>query len=141
MFEGGDMSSRPMEVGASISVQRVDITLPDGCRILMVEPTVLSSMSGAGAVLAEAKVPTCPDAIADWLVARSERIERVGMETGSWLWNELAVRQVPIICIDARHANGVLKMMPDKSDRQDALRRAPIVRSGWFKVENAWGHN
>jgi hypothetical protein len=46
-----------------------------------------------------------------------------GMETGPlavWLWNALTERQVPIICMDARHASGVLKMMPNKTDRHDA---------------------
>jgi len=56
-------------------------------------------------------VPTCPDAIADWLTERTEGLERVGMETGPlavWLWNALTERQVPIVCMDARHASGVL---------------------------------
>lgn len=107
------------------------------------EETAICIVAQEGAVLAEAKVPTCPDAIADWLDARSERIERVGMETGPlavWLWNELTARQVPIICIDARHANGVLKMMPNKTDRQDARGLAQIVRSGWFKVVQIKSH-
>lgn len=45
------------------------------------------------------------------------------METGPlavWLRNTLVARGLPIICLDARHANGVLKMMPNKTDRHDA---------------------
>jgi len=63
-------------------------------------------------VLAEAKVPTGSDAIADWLAERSDDLERVGAETGPlavWLWNATTARQVPIVCIDARHANCVQK--------------------------------
>lgn len=107
------------------------------------EETAICIVGQDGAVLAEAKVPTCPDAIAGWLAACAERIERVGMETGPlavWLWNELTARQVPIICIDARHANGVLKMMPNKTDRQDARGLAQIVRSGWFKAVQIKSH-
>jgi len=97
-----------------------------------------------GTHVAEAKVPTCPDAIADWLTDRTEGLERVGMETGPlavWLWNALTERHVPIICMDARHANGVLKMMPNKTDRHDARGLAQIVRTGWFKAAQIKSHD
>lgn len=99
-------------------------------------------MRGDGAFVAEAKVPTCPDAIADWLVARADALERVGMEAGPlavWLWNALTERQVPIVCMDARHASGVLKMMPN--DRHDARGLAQIVRTGWFKTGQIKSHD
>lgn len=97
-----------------------------------------------GAILAEAKVPTCPDTIARWLAERSFNLERLGMETGPlavWLWNALTERQLPIVCIDARHANGVLKMMPNKTDKQDARGLAQIVRTGWFKAVQIKSHS
>ena len=97
-----------------------------------------------GAILAEDKVPTCPDAIVDWLGERSLEPERVGMETGPlavWLWNALTARQVPIVCIDARHANGVLKMMPNKTDRHDARGLAQIIRTGRFKAVRIKRHD
>lgn len=87
------------------------------------EETAICVVGQDGVLLAEAKVPTCPDAIAEWLAERTTGLERVGMETGPlavWLWNALTARQVPIICLDARHANGILKMMPNKTDRHDA---------------------
>ena len=93
--------------------------------------------------VAEAKVPTCPDAIADWLEVRAVSLERVGMETGPlavWLWNALTERQVPIVCMDARHASGVLKMMRNKTDRHDARGLAQIVRTGWFKIAQIKSH-
>lgn len=66
------------------------------------------------------------------------------METGPlavWLWNALTERQVPIICMDARHASGVLKMMPNKTDRHDARGLAQIVRTGWFKAVQIKSHD
>jgi hypothetical protein len=66
------------------------------------------------------------------------------METGPlavWLWNALTEREVPIVCIDARHANGVLKMMPNKTDRHDARGLAQIVRTGWFKAVQIKSHD
>lgn len=78
-----------------------------------------------GTILAEAKLPTCPDAIADWLNTRADALERVGMETGPlavWLWNALKERQVSIVCMDARGL-------------------AQIVRTGWFKAAQIKSHD
>ena len=61
---------------------------------------------------------------------------RIGLETGAtstWLWTELKKRDLPIICIDARHAKAALKMQINKSDRNDAAGIARIMQSGWFK--------
>lgn len=88
-------------------------------------------------------MPTCPDAIADWPGARADVLERVGMETGPlavWLWNALKERQLPIACMDARHASGVLKLMPNKTDRHDARGQAQTVRTGWFKTAQIKSH-
>lgn len=108
------------------------------------EETAICVVRPDGALVAEAKVPTCPDAIADWLTESADGLERVGMETGPlavWLWNALTARQVPIICLDARHASGVLKMMPNKTDRHDARGLAQIVRTGWFKAVQIKSHD
>jgi len=108
------------------------------------DETAICVVRQDGTQVAEAKVPTCPDAIADWLAERTEGLERVGMETGPlavWLWNALTGRQVPIICMDARHASGVLKMMPNKTDRHDARGLAQIVRTGWFKAAQIKSHD
>jgi transposase len=86
------------------------------------EETAISAVPPDGMQVAEAKVPICPDAVTDRL--RSA-------------WPE---GQVPIVCIDARHANGVLKMMPNKTDRQHAWGLAQIVRTGWFKVAQTRSH-
>jgi transposase len=108
------------------------------------EDTAICVVTSDGTMVAEAKVPTCPDAIAHWLARRTQALERVGMETGPlavWLWNALTARQVPIVCIDARHANGVLKMMPNKTDRHDARGLAQIVRTGWYKTAQIKSHD
>lgn len=108
------------------------------------EETAICVVDQNGGILAEAKVPTCPDAIARWLAERAEDLERVGMETGPlavWLWNALTAREVPLVCLDARHAGGVLKMMPNKTDRHDARGLAQIVRTGWFKAVQIKSHD
>ena len=95
-----------------------------------------ASSNQDGRILAEKKVPTCPDAIASWLANTVPDLGRVGMETGPlavWLWNELHDKGLPIVSMDARHANAALKVRPNKTDRNDAAGLAQIVRTGWFK--------
>src|SRR6185437_9723632 len=53
--------------------------------------------------------------------------------TATWLWTELARLDLPVICIDARHAKAVLKMQVNKNDRNDAAGIARIMQTGWFK--------
>jgi transposase len=60
----------------------------------------------------------CPEAISSFLTRHAPSLDRVGLETGPLavsLWNELPDRGLPIICIDARHANTALKVRPNKT--------------------------
>ena len=89
-------------------------------------------------------MPTCPDAIADWLTERTEGLERVGMRAQAA--GRLALERADGAAgadrlHDARHASGVLKMMPNKTDRHDARGLAQIVRTGWFKVAQIKSHD
>lgn len=100
------------------------------------ETTSICVVTEDGRVVAERKVASCPDAIAEALRVQAPALVRAGMETGPlavWLWNELNRRTVPVVCMDARHANAALSIMPNKTDRTDALGLAQIVRTGWFK--------
>jgi len=98
------------------------------------QTTAVCVVDDAGRIIGEKKIPTCPQAIASFLTRYA--LDRVGIETGPmavWLWNELHDRGLPIICIDARHANAALKVRPNKTDRNDAAGLAQIIRTGWFK--------
>lgn len=100
------------------------------------ETTSICIVDETGHVTAERKVATCPDAIAHELRAGAPNLVRAGIETGPmavWLWSELKRLELPILCLDARHANAALKMMPNKTDRADARGLAQIVRTGWFR--------
>jgi transposase len=100
------------------------------------QETAICLVDEQGAVRREGKVATCPETIAQWLAKNAAGLVRVGMETGPlavWLWNELHAKGVPVVCIDARHANAALKMRANKTDRNDAAGLAQIVRTGWFK--------
>ena len=100
------------------------------------ETTAICVADEDGRITAEGKVRTCPDAIRGFLASRAPELRRVGLETGPlavWLWNELRDRRLPVVCLDARHANAALKVRPAKTDRNDAAGLAQIVRTGWYK--------
>jgi transposase len=50
-------------------------------------------------VIGEGKVPSGPEALADWLGPQAPEACRIGLETGPlsvWLWNELKARGLPV---------------------------------------------
>ena len=58
------------------------------------------------------------------------------METGptsTWLWHALHAAGLPVICIDARHAQAALSMRLNKTDRNDAAGLAQLMRMGWYR--------
>ena len=55
------------------------------------------------------------------------------LETGllsTWLFHELRKQELPVICIDARHAKAALSLRVNKTDTNDAHGIAQIVRVG-----------
>jgi transposase len=52
----------------------------------------------------------------------------------AFLYHGLAAYAVPVICICARHAKGVLSARVNKSDPHDAEGLAQMARTGWFKA-------
>jgi transposase len=79
---------------------------------------------------------TDPEVIATVLKRRAPGAVKVGIETGPltvWLWHALNERGLPIVCLHARHAAAALKLQMNKTDRNDALGLARLVRSGWYR--------
>lgn len=75
-----------------------------------------------GGVLRRDVVASDPDALARWMRRHCEGISRVVLETGplsAFLYHGLVERGVPVVCICARHAKGVLS---DQSQLVSALR-------------------
>ena len=98
--------------------------------------TAICVVDSEGKTLAEGVTATEPGAIAAFLHRRAPDAERIGLETGPlsvWLWNELRALDLPVVCMDARHANAGLKVMLAKTDRNDAAGLAQLVRTGWFR--------
>jgi len=91
----------------------------------------------AGDIIAETEVPTDPKAIAKYLRSQQQKYVRVGLESGSqaeWLYLGLVEARLPVVCIEARHAHGVLKANLNKTDRNDARGIATLMRIGVYRT-------
>src|SRR6476646_4905106 len=98
--------------------------------------TSVCVVNEVGQVLFEGKAKSDPGALAALLRKRAPRADRIGFETGamaSWLWHELKRMDLPVVCIDARHANAALSVRMNKSDENDARGLAELVRIGWYR--------
>jgi transposase len=89
-----------------------------------------------GRIVFEGKAKSTPGALTDLIRKQAPCAERIGFESGamaSWLWHELKRVDLPVVCIDARHAHAVLSARMNKSDKNDARGLAELVRVGWFR--------
>jgi transposase len=94
-------------------------------------------MDGSGAVVWSGACATDPEAIARTLKTRAVGLVRAVLETGplsAFLYHGLVERGVPVTCVCARHAKGVLSARTNKSDPHDAEGLAQMARTGWFKA-------
>jgi transposase len=92
---------------------------------------------GSGKVVWAGACATDPEVIARTLKSRAPGLVRVVLETGAlsaFLYHGLTERGVPVICVCARHAKGVLSARVNKSDPHDAEGLAQMARTGWFKA-------
>lgn len=91
----------------------------------------------AGRVVFERKVATEPDDLVGLLTSIGGDYGRIGIEAGplsQWLVNGLAEAGLPVICVETRHMNSLLKAQQvNKSDRHDARGIAQMMRVGLFK--------
>ncbi len=102
-----------------------------------VKETAVCVVDEAGEVVLEQKVPTEPDDIVTLLSSIGEDYGRVGIEAGplsQWLVNGLAAAGRPVVCVETRHMQALLKgQQINKSDRNDARCIAQMMWVGLFK--------
>jgi transposase len=75
--------------------------------------TSVCVVNEAGQISFEGKAKSDPGALTALLRERAPHAERIGFETGamaSWLWHELRRVDLPVVCIDARHAHAALSV-------------------------------
>jgi transposase len=99
--------------------------------------THICAVDEAGAIVWRGTCATDPEVLARTLARRCPDVVRVVLETGAlstFLYHGLGERDVPVVCICARHAKGVLSTRVNKSDPHDAEGLAQLARTGWFKA-------
>lgn len=98
--------------------------------------TAVCVIDEAGKIVFEGKARSEPGALAKVIAKRAPGAVRIGFETGamsSWLWHELKRIDLPVVCIDARHAHAALSVRINKSDPNDARGIAELMRMGWYR--------
>jgi len=104
--------------------------------------THICVLDSEGAVVWRGVCATDPDVVASTLKRHAAGVERVVLETGplsAFLYHGLVEREVPVVCICARHAKGALSVRVNKSDVHDAEGLAQLARTGWFKAVHIKG--
>jgi transposase len=100
------------------------------------EVTHLCVVDSKGKTAWQGKCSSTPDAIAAAIRARAPKVARIGLESGplsTWHWHALNAMGLPVVCLDARHAQAALSMQVNKTDKNDAAGLAQIVRTGWYR--------
>lgn len=100
------------------------------------EETAICVIDADGKIVLETAAPTEPEAIAAALKPVARKLKRLGHEAGSlapWLQPELEKRGLPSVCLETFHVRAALNAQRNKTDRNDALGIAHILRTGWFK--------
>ncbi|QND62165.1 IS110 family transposase [Mesorhizobium huakuii] len=100
------------------------------------EETAICVVDEAGRIVKETRAASEPQALIEALRKVDLPLERIGLEACSltaWLHDGMCADGLPAICIETRQANAAMKMMPNKTDRNDARALAQIMRTGWYR--------
>ena len=101
-----------------------------------VKETSVCIVDGTGKIVREAKVASEPEALLAVLKNPAYRFERIGLEAGplsQWLFSVLAEAELPVVCVETRHMQAVLKAQINKTDRNDARGIAQMMRVGLYR--------
>lgn len=98
--------------------------------------TSVCVVDGSGKVVWQGKCASTPEAMAATVQRRAPHAARIALETGpmsAWHYRSLMALGLPMVCVDARHAKAALAMQLNKTDANDAVGLAQIVRTGWYR--------
>lgn len=100
------------------------------------ELTHICIVDANGKIIWQGKCKSIPEDIAETIRSRGLEIVKIGLESGplsTWHWHALKGMGLPVVCLDAKHAQAGLKMQTNKTDKNDAHGLAQIVRTGFYK--------
>ena len=101
-----------------------------------VKETSVCIVDETGKVVREVKVGSEPGALLGVLAKSAYRFKRIGLEAGplsQWLYSALAEAGLPVVCVETRHMQAVLKAQINKTDRNDARGIAQMMRAGLYR--------
>src|SRR5262249_16491705 len=101
-----------------------------------VKETSICIVDDAGKIVREVKVASEPEALLAVLKNPAYHFKRIGLEAGplsQWLFSALAEAGLPVICVETRHMQAVLKARINKTDRNDARGIAQMMRAGLYR--------
>jgi transposase len=99
-----------------------------------VKATSVCIVDDTGKIVREVKVASEPEALLAVLKNSAYHFKRVGLEAGplsQWLYSALAEVELPVVCVETRHMQAVLKAQINKTDRNDARGMAQMMRVGF----------
>jgi transposase len=98
-----------------------------------VKETSICIVDDTGKIVREVKVASEPEALLAVLKNPAYNFKRIGLEAGplsQWLFGALAEAELPVVCVETRHMQAVLKAQINKTDRNDARGIAQMMRVG-----------
>src|SRR6516162_916979 len=101
-----------------------------------VKETSVCIVDDTGKIVREVKVASEPEALLAVLKSPAYHFKRIGLEAGplsQWLFSGLAEAELPMICVETRHMQAVLKAQINKTDRNDARGIAQMMRAGLYR--------
>ena len=101
-----------------------------------VKETSVCIVDDTGKLVREVKVASEPEALLSVLKSPAYRFKRIGLEAGplsQWLFSALAEAELPVVCVETRHMQAVLKAQINKTDRNDARGIAQMMRVGLYR--------
>src|SRR5207302_9600978 len=87
-----------------------------------VKETSICIVDDTGRIVREVKVASEPEALLKVLGNATYHFKRIGLEAGplsQWLFSALAEAELPVVCVETRHMQAVLKEKIDNTDRND----------------------
>ena len=87
------------------------------------QTTHLCVIGNDGKTVWRGQCASTPEAIAKTIETKAPNVVRVGLESGplsTWHWHALKAMGLPIVCLDARHAQTALSLQVNKTDKNDA---------------------
>src|SRR3954447_12130736 len=101
-----------------------------------VKETSVCIVDDTGKIVREVKVASEPAALLAVLKNPAYPLKRIGLEAGplsQWLFSSLTEADLPVICVETRHMQAVLKAQINKTDRNDARGIARMMRAGLYR--------